>query len=52
MPPDTSSRQFQGAQATTTLAVDFLHVDSAVTLRRIYILIALEVGTAICTSWA
>jgi putative transposase len=32
---DTSWRQFQGAQATTALAVDFLHVDSAVTLRRI-----------------
>jgi putative transposase len=26
------------------LAVDFLHVDCAVTLRRIYVLVALEVG--------
>ena len=26
------------------LAVDFFHVDCAVTLRRIYVLIALEVG--------
>ena len=34
------------------LAVDFFHVDCAVTLRRIYVLVALEVGIATCMSWA
>jgi hypothetical protein len=43
-PTDTSWRQFLRTQAATTLAVDFFHVDCAVTLRRIYVLIALEVG--------
>jgi len=41
---DTSWRQFLRTQAATMLAVDFFHVDCAVTLRRIYVLIALEVG--------
>jgi transposase InsO family protein len=41
---DTSWRQFLRTQATTMLAVDFFHVDCAVTLRRIYVLVALEVG--------
>jgi putative transposase len=41
---DTSWRQFLRTQATTMLAVDFFHVDCAVSLRRIYVLVALEVG--------
>jgi putative transposase len=41
---DTSWRQFRRAQASTMLAVDFFHVDCAVTLKRIYVFFALEVG--------
>jgi hypothetical protein len=41
---DTSWRQFLRSQATSMLAVDFFHVDCAVTMRRVYVLFAVEVG--------
>jgi hypothetical protein len=38
-------RRLLRAQAATMLAADFFHVDCAITLKRIYVLFALEVGS-------
>jgi putative transposase len=42
---DTTWRRFLRTQASTMLAVDFFHVDCAVTLKRIYVFFALEVAS-------
>jgi putative transposase len=42
---DATWRQFLRTQAATTLAVDFFHVDCAVTLQRLYCLFVIEVGS-------
>ena len=40
---DTSWRRILRAQASTVLAVDFFHVDYAITPKRIYVFFALKV---------
>ena len=42
---DTTWRQFLYTQASTMLAVDFFHVDCAATLKRLYCLFVIEVGS-------
>jgi putative transposase len=42
---DPSWRQFLRTQASTMLAVDFFHVDCAVTLQRLYCFFVIEIGS-------
>jgi hypothetical protein len=48
---DTSWRRFLRTQAATKLAVDIFHVDCAVTLRRLYVLFALEIDDRYLHVW-
>ncbi|WP_307822079.1 integrase core domain-containing protein [Streptomyces coffeae] len=42
---ETTWRQFLHTQASTLIAVDFFHIDCALTLRRVYVFFAIEVGS-------
>jgi putative transposase len=44
-PSRSTWRQFLRTQAATMLGCDFFHVDCAVTLRRVYVFLVIEVGT-------